>query len=345
MVAGAWVLAACGGGSVTSVDNPPLSVTTERVEAAGGTVDKSFTGVVNEKAEVGVGFKTAGQIERINVKEGQYVRAGQVLAQLDSKDYRLGVEAVQLQYDQTKREVERLKQLYAGKAVTGNDLDKAVSGLEQLGVQLKTYKNKLAYTRLVSPVSGYVQKVNFERAEMVDAGTPVFTIINTSQLQVEVDIPLSVYQNRQHITSATCQAGGKSYALRMGNITPKADNNQLYKALFTFATSPGKDVSAGMNVSVNLRMAGQRPSGGLSVPVSAVVNEGGSTYVWVVGTDSTVTRQPVTVDQIGSDGRAVISAGLHGGETIVKAGVHALHDSVKVKVVAPVSATNVGGLL
>jgi len=52
-----------------------------------------------------VAFKTAGQIESVNVKEGDYVRASQLLASLDDKDYKLGLEALQVQYDQLSDEV------------------------------------------------------------------------------------------------------------------------------------------------------------------------------------------------------------------------------------------------
>jgi len=57
------------------------------------------------RMSLNVAFKTAGQIESVNVKEGDYVRASQLLASLDDKDYKLGLEALQVQYDQLSDEV------------------------------------------------------------------------------------------------------------------------------------------------------------------------------------------------------------------------------------------------
>lgn len=57
-------------------------------------------------------FETAGQIAQINVKEGEYVREGQLIASLDDADYKLGVEALQIQYDQVSDEVSRVRELY-----------------------------------------------------------------------------------------------------------------------------------------------------------------------------------------------------------------------------------------
>ena len=128
-------------------------------------------GIVREAHTISLGFKTAGQIERICVKEGDYVRRGQLLAELDNADYRLGVEALQIQYDQLEDEVGRTKQLFDRKSISANDYEKAVAGLRQLGVQLQVNKNKLDYTKLYAPTDGYVQSVNFSPAEMVDAGS------------------------------------------------------------------------------------------------------------------------------------------------------------------------------
>lgn len=71
------------------------------------TTVKTYSGRVYEAQTINLGFKVAGQISKIYVQEGDFVRQGQLVAQLDDKDYRLGVEALQIQYDQVKDEVNR----------------------------------------------------------------------------------------------------------------------------------------------------------------------------------------------------------------------------------------------
>ena len=87
--------AAC---SNSGVDSGVLShsVYICKPELAAGTSSLTFPGVVKENENVSLGFKTAGQIKRIFVKEGDHVRAGQLLAELDAVDYKLGVEALQI---------------------------------------------------------------------------------------------------------------------------------------------------------------------------------------------------------------------------------------------------------
>ena len=156
---------------------------------SGGAQAKNFSGVVRERQSISVGFKTPGQITRILVKEGDRVTAGQLIATLDTKDYQLAVDAAQTQYDQLRGEVERLQRLHESNALSGNDYEKASSGLEQARINLQSKQNQLSYTRLTAPVSGVVQHVNFDPSEQVGAGTCVVELLNVARMEVEVSIP------------------------------------------------------------------------------------------------------------------------------------------------------------
>lgn len=103
------------------------SVLTTHPSTVGGSQMKHFSGQVKEAANANLAFKTAGQILKIYVREGQHVSKGQLLAQLDDKDYLLGLKAAQAQYNQLKNEVARLTKLYESKSVSGNDYEKATA--------------------------------------------------------------------------------------------------------------------------------------------------------------------------------------------------------------------------
>lgn len=115
---GLALVAALTCGCAGSPSNEPYvqRVSLTRPELLGGETIRTFSGVVRAAHEVNLGFKTAGQIARIHVEEGDYVRRGELLAELDDADYRLAVEALQIQYDQLKDEVERTKQLSSRRA-------------------------------------------------------------------------------------------------------------------------------------------------------------------------------------------------------------------------------------
>ena len=187
-----------------------------------------YSGIVEESHDVGLGFKTAGQLKKILVEEGDFVRKGELLAELDDVDYQLAVDALQIQYEQLKDEVARTKQLFEERSVSANDYEKATAGLQQLAIQLQANQNKLAYTKLYAPADGYIEAVNFSPAEMVDAGRAVFELLDVSHMEVTADIPASLYLQRDRFTGFECtSAYAGKHPLRLLGITPKADGSQL----------------------------------------------------------------------------------------------------------------------
>ena len=339
------LLCSCSGRTTSEPFVQSVSLTKPVV--LGNETVHTYSGIVRAAHEVSLGFKTAGQIARIHVSEGDYVQQGQLLAELDDADYQLAVKALQIQYDQLRDEVERTGQLFRQQSVSVNDYEKAAASLQQLGVQLQANRNKLDYTKLYAPTDGYIQTVNFSPAEMVDAGTALFTLLDVSRLEVEVSIPAGEYLRRDRFTGFTCRAAGleQEMPMRLGGITPKADGTQLYHLTLSFAGRPDRRLTAGMNVEVGITVADTAQTGGFGVPPGAVFLDGETPCVWVFKADSTIERRPVTLRDMDSEGRAVVIDGLTAGDRIVRAGVSALEEGEKVRVVDTPSQTNAGGLL
>lgn len=343
LIVGMLVLAA----SCRSSQNNVATRSVEVIEAIPATASELFStsGVVSESHNMKLGFKAAGQIERILVKEGDFVRKGQLLAKLDAKDYQLGLDATQISYDQLSREVARMKALYEKKGISQNDYDKATSGLKQLGVKLEADRRMVEYTQLFAPVDGYVVSVNNSPSEMVDAGTPVLTFIDVAGMEVIVDIPVSLYLKRAQIREIRCTAPfGVDMAMTMTDMAPLADGNQLYQMRLRFAAGPDRRITSGMNVGVNISVAGEKSGRGFLVPSRAVRNDGEREVVWIVDENSTIHSVPVRTDGF-SKGLVKIVEGLSGDEKVVKAAAQTLVEGEAVNVLATSSSTNVGNML
>ncbi|MBQ3635476.1 MAG: efflux RND transporter periplasmic adaptor subunit [Bacteroidales bacterium] len=203
-------------------------------------------------------------------------------------------------------------------------------------MQLQSYKNKIEYTSLFAPVSGYVTSVLFEESEMVDAGTQVFSVMDSRHSEVEIDVPADVFLNRDKITSisATSSFHPDSYPLHIVTTNPKADANQLYHLRLAFTSTPPSNLTAGLNVSVSVEMSSASPSG-YSLPVhSLVARPDGSRFVWTVSPDSSVVARDVVVSSVTSDGLALISSGVSPADKVVKAGGSHLHPDDKVVIIS-----------
>ena len=106
-------------------------------------------------------------------------------------------------------------------------------------------------------------------------------------------------------------------------------------------------LASGVNVSVQMSLAdGAQPQKtAIVIPSGAIGYDEQQAFVWVVGSDSTVTRKNVVLGTITTEGSAEVASGLEGNEEIVRAGVNYLHAGEKVKVKTSVAGDNPGGLL
>lgn len=340
------ILCACSGSNGT--DKFTRTVRTLRPEIMADTNGKIFSGIVAESHEVSLGFKTAGQIDRIYVKEGDFVPKGTLLATLDASDYIIGADGLRAQTSQLKAEYERCQKLYEQKSMSLNDFEKIRAGYAQAQSQLKGVENKIAYTRLYAPVSGHIQSVNFSKAEMVDAGTPIFNLLDDTSMVLSVDIPANIYRQMRNIEEiiGTIPGNEAKMPLQIMSIVPKADGNQLYRMKLSIPSKYNKYLTPGLNVDVEIKTAGNDIAlGNLRIPAHSIVRENDCAYVWVVKPDSTLSKREVTIGGFDGTGFVSITSGIDVGEEIVCSGVNMLKDGEKVKILEKPSKTNVGELL
>ena len=323
-------------------------VKVETVQLADTIRVKTFSGRVREAAEVNISFRVAGPIANIAVKEGDYVRAGQLVAEMDTRDYEVQLQVAQARYEQVKAEAERTIELHRRQSVSSGEYEKAVAGLKMVESQLKHARNQLNDTRLTAPVAGYIQKINFRPRELIDAGMPLGTLLDVSEFQVEANIPASLLLNRDYITDISGiipVAGEETIPLILLSISPRAGQNQLYRMLMGMDMKAQKRLAAGMDIKIHITLR-QNEEPCVCVPLSALFNRDGKTCVWVYDADKQlVNLREVTTDRLIGNGRILITHGLQQGEQVVVAGVSLLTDQEKVEPMEPLSETNVGGLL
>ncbi|MBQ8521298.1 MAG: efflux RND transporter periplasmic adaptor subunit [Bacteroides sp.] len=298
--------------------------------------------------DVNLAFRVSGTIRRIHVQDGQQVKAGQLLAELDPTDYQIQLEATEAQYRQVKSEAERVIALYNEGGTTPVAYDKAVYGLKQITALYEHHKDELSYTKLYAPFGGFIQKHLFEAHETVGAGMPVLSMVGQGTPEVEINLPAAEYIRRDRFGDYRCTFDiypGKVYPLKLIGITHKANANQLYTMRLQLDAEGLPVPSSGMNAMVSIDL-NDGVTGELKVPSGAVFQKDGKSAVYLYQPDGTVHLREVTLLRLTGNGYAILtSPTLKPGEVIVSAGVHQIQDGETVKPLPPVSASNVGGLL
>lgn len=307
---------------------------------------KQYPGIIEETEDVNLAFRVAGPIQKIYIKEGDFVKKGQLIAEMDPRDYEVQKNAIEAQVLQLQSEYKRIEELKNRKSVADNDYEKMKAGKEMAEAKLKNAIDQLNDTKLYAPFSGYITKVMFENGEMVNHGTPIASIIDVSLLKVEINVPAYVYININKIRKIEFtqeNIPGKTFSLTLYANNIKANNNGLYKLYLYHKPEPDSKLAPGMNVSVKLTCSNPKDEV-LSIPINAIFQKDGENYVWVVK-DSKVNLREIETNSIIQDGNIGITSGLSENEIVVIGGLNLLSEGRKVRLVASVSETNVGNIL
>ena len=325
------------------------TVKTDTVRMEGSQTLLQYPGKVKASEDINLAFRVSGTIQRIPVKDGQQVKAGQLLAELDPSDYQIQLDATEAQYKQVKSEAERVIALYKDGGTTPVAYDKAVYGLKQITALYEHHKDELSYTKLYAPFSGYIQKKLFKAHETVGAGMPVLQMVGQGAPEVEINLPAAEYIRRDQFGDYQCTFDiypGKVYPLKLIGITHKANSTQLYTMRLQLETEGLPMPSAGMNTMVSIRL-NDGESQEMKVASGAVLLKDGQSGVFVFHPqDSIVQFKKVDLLRLTNDGKAVItSTDIQAGDIVVSAGVHSIREGEKVRPLPAQTSTNVGGLL
>lgn len=323
------------------------SVKIDTIRTAYDQTRLQYPGKVVASQDLGLSFKVSGTISRIYVKEGARVRAGQILALMDTTDYSVQLSATEAEYTQIKGDADRTVSLYNQNVTTKQNYDKAVYGLKQIQAKYDNHRNQLSYCWLRAPINGTIQKTDFGEGENVSAGMPVISMIGSEAPEVVINLSAADYIRRSDFQDYECSFAvfpGKTFALKPENISPKANANQLYEFRLQIQPSQGVVPTPGMNTTVSISCAGNAATS-LKVTSGAIFKDGDNEYVYVVQ-DSALCRKQVHSVRLLSDGSSlVLSDEISENDAVVASGTHYLKDGEKVKPLKETSETNIGGLL
>lgn len=340
-------LISCGGGKGSLQEDVVPTVRIDTVRISGMENAQQYPGKVVAAEDANVSFKVAGIIKRVYVRDGQHVRAGQVLAEMDDVDYRVQLSATEAEYAQIKAEAERVIGLYEDGATTASNYDKARYGLQQIEAKLANHRNQLGYTKIYAPYDGYVQKCYFSGGETVAAGMPVISMLSSKVPEIEVNLPASAYGNKDSFCAYECSFDilpGEKMPLQMVGILPKANANQLYTMRLRML-KPEPSIAPGMSTWVTISTCDSLQNE-VRVPNTALDYEVEDVYVYTYDAKSEqVSRHSVRVVRVHTDGTCVVEGDLQVGELVVSTGVHHIKNGQKVHLLEPISPTNKGGLL
>ncbi|WP_312890932.1 efflux RND transporter periplasmic adaptor subunit [Clostridium thailandense] len=327
-----------------AVLQPPV-VKTLKISASNKDSQYVYAGVVQPRYKSQLAFQVGGKIVKKNVEVGDKVEQGTVLMELDSRDIEQIVKnnealvsSAESKYKLAEDNLKRYEQLYKNGFISQAEHDNYVNSdstakdaLEQANAQYTQSMNQLSYCKLQADKSGVVESVDAEESQVVAAGQKLVTLVQNSELEVEINVP----ENRIDQLKSAKEINVKLWALpdvkekgTLREVSPVAnDASRTYKVRISLI-DPTSSIKIGM--SSNVSISDNNSYGKMWIPLAAVYQKDSSPSVWIVKEDK-VALKNITVEDLSSD-QVTVTSGLSEGDVVVTAGVTKLREGQKVRI-------------
>lgn len=314
---------------------PPLPVVTQLPEQVplGQEIEAVGTALANESVEVTA--KSANRIEAIRFAEGQRVAKGAVLVELDRAQAAAELAEAEANLAEARRQLRRGQDLELTQALSRAQLDQLQTAVSTAEARVAAARARLEDTVIRAPFAG---RTGFRRVSvggLVNAGTVITTLDDTSVIKLEFTVPQSFIGELAPglpVLARVDGLGAREFEGRVATIDSRID--PVTRAIAVRAEIPNADgtLKPGMFMSVRLR-GRELPT--LVLPEQAIAPEEGRSYVFVVE-DGRARRREVRTG-LRRPGLVAIVAGLEGNERVIVDGTFRARDG------APVIDTSAGG--
>lgn len=301
---------------------------------------RTFPAEVDAIQKADISFRVSGKIQNIYVKEGDEVKKGQLLADLDPTDFEITLKDRKASYTTAKANYDRAKELVGKGAISKVDHDNIRAQYHTAKANLKSAEQDLIYTKLKANFDGIIAKRYVEKFEEVVLSKKIFALEDVSSLKVIVDVPENIMiavnrtkNDERQLYAKFDTIKNKKFPLKFREATTKADpSTKTFKVTLAMAAPEQYNILPGMTGTVyaELFLNDSGASEPALLPVSAVVADNKKqAMVWVVD-EQTMTVKPKEVTAGMMSGSNIQVEGLTPGEQVVVAGASFLRKNMKV---------------
>ena len=330
-----------------AVQPRPVRVVTVEKSEAGTPV--SLTGRIEAEDKVNLAFRIAGRLLENNLRVGDRVEAGQVVARLEPQNEQntlrsaeAGYAAAEAALTQARNHFDRQDTLLKQGWTTRANHDQALKALQtaqaQLDAaqaQLKTAHDLVSFTQLEADAPGVVTALGPRAGAVVQAGQMIATLARKDGRDAVFDVPQQVLRAAPADAEVTVHLANDPSVVahgRVREVAPQADPVTRTFEVRVGLTDPPPAMLLGATVTGQIEMAATPV---VDIPASALTRMDQRPAVWIVD-PANMTVSPRNVEVLRFDpGTVSVGSGLDTGEIVVTAGVQALHPGQKVRLLGP----------
>lgn len=294
------------------------------------------TARANESIEIRP--RIASLIDRVNFKEGQTVRKGDLLIELENNEIVAGLAVAEAALSESRSIYRRSKSLASSKAISASNLEQLLAQVQVDEAQVEAARARLANTRILAPFEGRVGLRRVSPGSFVNTSTVITTLDDVSQIKLDFSVPetfLTVVREGMDIIAHSLVFPDREFLGKVSSVDTRLD--PVSRSVQVRALIPNTEgiLKPGMFLTVDL----QRDRGDVLIaPEQAIVPEGTRQFVYVVK-DGKAEKRPVILGRR-VPGFVTIEEGLEVGEEIVTEGTHKIRDGSGVETIVPPQAAS-----
>ncbi len=329
-----WYAKSSGGPQAPIASRPafgagkPVNVIVETVGYAPFAQDLEAIGTARANEAVDVTAKVSNRVTAIAFREGQIVRAGDVLVEFDSEQVRASLAEAEAALRDSRSQFNRSRELFATRALSEAQLDQLQATLSMNEARVAGARSQLNDTIIRAPFAGRVGLRNVSVGSFVTPGTVITTLDDTSVIKLDFSVPevfLAQVREGLEISSRTTAYAGEAFRGKVSSIDNRLD--PVSRAVLVRARIDNRDgrLKPGMLMTVAL-MRAETPA--LLIPEQALVPEGNEQYVFAVR-DGKAVRMKVQTGRR-RPGEVEIIDGLGDGDVVIVEGTQKVREGTAV---------------
>jgi len=315
----------------------PVAVETALAERQGISASYSGTAPLEAPGEAQVVSKTSGVLLQLMTEEGQQVKAGQVLARIDSERPRLELQRNQAMLRKLEAEYRRAQELFERKLLAADAHERIRFDLATQRALFEMAKLELSYTDVTAPIDGVVAQRMVKEGNLIQINQAMFRIVDVSQLEAVLNVPereLALLKPGQPVALHVDAVPGTAFDGVIDRVSPVVDAaSGTFRVTATF-TDPTGTLRPGM--FARLDVIYDERAQALTIPREALIEGEGKPAVFVVREGRAV-RTEVELGHV-SGRLAEIRGGIIEGDRVVTTGKVTLRDGALLQLIGLPSA-------
>ena len=320
-----------------------LAIPVEAAMVSNNDMAAFYTGTATLEADeqAVVVSQITGVVLKVNAEEADFVKAGQVLAVVETDRYALEVKRSNASLKRLQTDFQRKKELFAKQLVSTEDFERTSAEYEAQKAAYELAKLDLAYTSIKAPISGFISERMVRVGNLVQLHQPVYNITSYNPLLAVLHVPereLRVLSKGLQVSMSVDAWPEESFVGEVIRISPVIDTNTGTFRVTTEIKDHGQMLKPGLfgRVEILYDMHKNVPV----IPRNAVITEDELSHVFVINEEGDVNRRTIHLGYE-ANGQVEVTQGLKTGESVVTAGKGSLSDGARVEVVGkdPVPST------